>query len=240
MDHPRADGKPVLSALVKPALAPDGPAPYFAEVLAGLGWRSDLSEPKVAEIWERERATAYSLAHVQAAPARERPSAGLPVAGAGTAATLNEARLVARFREHLELVAKGHGVIKWSTLLKKQRISPSTLSDRDRVRLLAAVDRAYVPGRRMLSALVKADGQTLGPAPFFGAVLAELGWKPDAAVPTVEAAWRAAVDRAYARGTRAVPTAGSAPAERPTEENRVRWSKLGTTKKAVVVAAGGH
>ncbi|MEU1176871.1 competence protein CoiA family protein [Streptomyces sp. NPDC005820] len=221
VDHPRADGKPVLSALVTPDLAPAAPAPYFAEVLAGLGWRSDLSESKVAEIWERERTTAYSLA---------------PAAEAATAATQNEARLVARFREHLEHVAKAHGIIKWSTLLKKQHISPSTLSDQDRVRLLAAVDRSYVPGRRMLSALVKADGQTPGPAPFFGDVLAELGWKPDAATPTVEAAWRAAVDRAHARGTRAVPAVGSAAADRPTEEDRVRWSKLGTTKKAVVVA----
>ncbi|WP_405908989.1 competence protein CoiA family protein [Streptomyces sp. NBC_00828] len=234
VDHPRADGKPVLSTLVKPAFTPDAPAPYFAEVLAGLGWRSDLSESKVAEIWERERTTAYTLAGV--APTRAQPSTGLPEVKAGTAHVLNEARLVARFREHLELVAKGHGIIKWSTLLKKQRISPSTLSDQDRVRLLAAVDRSYVPGRRMLSALVKADGQTPGPAPFFGDVLAELGWKPDAATPTVEAAWRAAVNRAYARGTRAVPAAGSAPADRPTEEDRVRWSKLGTTKAAVVVA----
>lgn len=230
VDHPRADGKPVLSALVKPALAPDAPAPYFADVLAGLGWRADLTEAKVVEIWERERKTAYGLA--ESTPAQQRPLGGLPEAKAGTAHALNETRLVARFREHLELVANGHGIIKWSTLLKKQHISPSTLSDEDRVRLLAAVDRSYVPGRRMLSALVKADGQTPGPAPFFGDVLKKLGWKPDAATPTVEAAWRAAVDRAYARGTQAVPVARAAPAE----EDRVRWGKLGTTKAAVVVA----
>ncbi|MGR6973901.1 hypothetical protein ACU639_30615 [Streptomyces cynarae] len=230
VDHPRVDGKPVLSALVKPALAPDAPAPYFADVLAGLGWRSDLSEAKVVEIWERERRNAYALA--ESTPARQQPSAGLSEAKAGTSPGLNEVRLVARFREHLELVAKGHGIIKWSTLLKKQHISPSTLSDEDRVRLLAAVDRSYVPGRRMLSALVKADGQTPGPAPFFGDVLTELGWTPDAATPTVEAAWRAAVDRAYARGAQAVTVAPTAPAE----EDRVRWGKLGTTKAAVVVA----
>jgi hypothetical protein len=234
VDHPRADGKPVLSALVKPALAPAAPAPYFIDVLAGLGWRSDLSAAKVAEVWERERKTAYALA--ASTPARQQPSASASEAEAGTANVLNEARLVARLREHLELVAKGRGIIKWSTLLKKQHIAPSTLSDQDRVRLLAAVDRSYVPGRRMLSALVKADGQTPGPAPFFGDVLRELGWKPDAATPTVEAAWRAAVDRAYARGTQAVPVARSAPSERPTEEDRVRWGRLGTTKAAVVVA----
>lgn len=230
VDHPRADGKPVLSALVKPALAPDAPAPYFADVLAGLGWRSDLSEAKVVEIWERERRTAYALA--ESTPAWQQPSARLSEAKASSAPGLNEARLVARFREHLELVAKGHGIIKWSTLLKKQHIAPSTLSAEDRVRLLAAVDRSYVHGRRMLSALVKADGQTPGPAPFFGDVLTELGWKPDAATPTVEAAWRAAVDRAYARGTQAVPVARTAPAK----EDRVHWGRLGTTKAAVVVA----
>ncbi|CAM5610304.1 hypothetical protein [Streptomyces chartreusis] len=230
VDYPRADGKPVLSALVKPALAPAAPAPYFTDILAGLGWRSDLSEAKVAEIWERERKTAYALA--ESTPARQQPSAGLSEVKAGTAHVVNEARLVARLREHLEVVAKGRGIIKWSTLLKRQHISPSALSGEDRVRLLAAVDRSYVPGRRMLSALVKADGQTPGPAPFFGDVLTELGWKPDAATPTVEAAWRAAVDRAYARGTQAVTVARTAPAE----EDRVRWGKLGTTKAAVVVA----
>lgn len=230
VDHPRADGKPVLSALVKPALAPAAPAPYFADVLAGLGWRSDLSEAKVVEIWERERKTAYGLA--ESTPTRQLPPARLTEAKASTAHVLNEARLVARLREHLELVAKGHGIIKWSTLLKKQHVSPSTLSDKDRVRLLAAVDRSYVPGRRLLSALVKADGQTPGPAPFFGDVLTELGWKPDAATPTVEAAWRASVGRADVRGTQAVPVARTA----PTEEDRVHWGKLGTTKAAVVVA----
>ncbi|MBE4740741.1 hypothetical protein [Streptomyces caniscabiei] len=230
VDHPRADGKPVLSALVNPALVPAAPAPYLAEVLAGLGWRADLSEAKVREIWERERRTAYALA--ESSPAQQQPSAGRSEAKAGTDHVLTEARLVARLREHLEVVAKGRGIIKWSTLLKKQHISPSTLSDEDRIRLLAAVDRSYVPGRRMLSALVKADGQTPGPAPFFGDLLAALGWQPNAATPTVEAAWRTAVDHAYARGTQAVPVARTAPAE----EDRVRWSKLGTTKGAVVVA----
>ncbi|MEU8448925.1 hypothetical protein [Streptomyces globisporus] len=234
VDHPRADGKPVLSALVKPAHAPAAPAPYFTNVLAGLGWRSDLSEAKVTEIWERERKTAYVLA--ESTPARQQPSVRPPEPKAGTAHVLNEARLAARLREHLELVAKGHGIIKWTSLLRKQGISPSTLTDQDRVRLLAAVDSSYVPGRRLLSALVKADGQPPGPAPFFGDVLRELGWQPDAVTPTVEAVWRAAVYRAHARGTQAVPVARSASAERPTEEERVHWGKLGTTKGAVVVA----
>ena len=42
----------------------------------------------------------------------------------------------------------------------------------------------------------------------------------------MEAAWRAALDRAYSRGTRAVPA----------EPDDGRWTKLGTTKAAVVNA----
>ncbi|MFD3309443.1 competence protein CoiA family protein [Streptomyces sp. NPDC058694] len=227
VDHPRADGKPVLSALVKPAQAPPGHAPYFADILARLGWRANLSEDRVAEIWERERRTAYALIlpFDESATTRQQSPPYLPEAGAASA--INEARLVAGFRKHLEVVARGHGIIKWATLLKRQGISPSTLSEHDRVRLLAAVDGSYAPGRRLLSALVKNGGLSPGPAPFFGDVLAELGWKPDAATPTVEAAWRAALNRAYSRDTAAVPS----------ETEGRRWAKLGTTKSAVVEAA---
>ncbi|MFJ8399137.1 hypothetical protein ACIQ9K_01520 [Streptomyces microflavus] len=232
VDYPRANGKPVLSALVKPALAPDAPAPYFADVLAGLGWRSDLSEAKVAEIWEQQRTTAYALSLGEPSPAYQQS----PTTRAGDRVTLalSEDQIVARFREHLRLVANGHSVIKWKTLLRKQGIPSSVLSARDQVRLLAAVDRPYVPGRGLLSALVKGEGLLTGPAPFFGEVLAELGWVPDAATPTVEAAWRAASGRAYAQHT---GTPKSVPAARAAEEGRTHWSKLGTTKAAVVDAA---
>lgn len=235
VDHPRADGKPVLSALVKPALAPPGPAPGFSEVLAGLGWRSDLSEAKVAEIWERERRTAYALTLGETAPPRP-PSPNAPTTAPDedrTVLPLDEKEIVARFREHLELVARGHGIIKWKTLLKKQGIPASAVSPRDRVRLLAAVDKPYAPGRRLLSALVKVDGQHTGPAPFFGDVLAELGWEPSATAPTVEAVWRAGRDRAYAR---LAPTPQGAPAAHPADTEDTRWAKLGTSKAAVVKA----
>ncbi|MFF4131267.1 competence protein CoiA family protein [Streptomyces mirabilis] len=234
VDHPRADGKPVFSALVKAALVPDAPAPYFANVLAGLGWRSDLSEAKVAEIWERERRTAYALAQSESAPKHRQP----PTASVEQSAARpwDDAQLVGRIREHLNLVANGRSLIKWTTLLKNQGIPPSTLSAKDRVRLLAAVDKPYVPTRGLLSALVKEDGQASGPAPFFGDVLAELGWKPDADTPTVEAAWRAALDRAYARGARSAPTAQNSAAVPSAKKDRARWGQLGTTKAAVVVA----
>ncbi|KAB1980810.1 competence protein CoiA family protein [Streptomyces triticiradicis] len=235
VDHPRADGKPVLSALVKLAFADPGPAPYFADILAGLGWKADLPEAKVREIWQQERRTAYALARDGSVPAQEQPSSGIQEAR--TARVLDEALLVGRFRVHLELVAKGHGLIKWTTLLKKQGIQPSTLSAHDRVRLLAEVDRPYASGRRMLSALVKLDGQPPGPSPFFGEVLTELGWKPDAVTPTVEAAWRAALDSAYARGTRPVSAARSVPVARSSERDDIQWDRLGTSKEAAVNAA---
>ncbi|WP_326574693.1 competence protein CoiA [Streptomyces sp. NBC_00481] len=234
VDHPRADGKPVLSALVKPALTPEAPAPYFAEVLAGLGWRSDLSEAKVAEVWERERRTAYALAQNASTPELQQS----PNTSVQKSATRlwNDAQLVGRIREHLNLVANGRSRIKWKTLLNRQGISPSTVSVKDQVRLLAAVDKPYVPSRGLLSALVKEDGQASGPAPFFGDVLTELGWKPDATTPTMEAAWRVALDRAYARSRRSAPTAQSSPAVPSAKEDRVHWSKLGTTKVAATVA----
>ncbi|NBM19585.1 competence protein CoiA family protein [Streptomyces sp. GC420] len=237
VDHPRADGKPVLSVLVKPSFAPDAPAPYFADVLAGLGWRSDLTEAKVAEIWERERRTAYALAQNQNESVAEPQQPPSTLMEKRATRLWDDAQLVGRIREHLNLVANGRSRIKWKTLLNRQGIAPSTVSARDQVRLLAAVDKPYVPNRGLLSALVKADDQAApGPAPFFGDVLTELGWKPDTTTPTVGAAWQAALDRAYARGGRSAPTAKSSPAVPPATEDRVRWGKLGTTKAAVVVA----
>ncbi|MFJ6928331.1 hypothetical protein ACIQUP_13640 [Streptomyces nigra] len=224
VDDPRADHKPVLSALVQSARVPNAPTPYFGDVLAGLGWRSDLPEAKVAEIWERERRTAYALA--ASTPARQQPPPEPSETKVGTAPVLDEAQLVARFRDDLESVARGSGVIKWSTLLRKQQIPPSLYSDEDRVRLLAAVDRPYVPKGRMLSALVKTNGRTPGPAPFFGDVLTELGWKPDATTPTVEAAWRDAVDRTCTQLRQAASAS----------KDRQYWDKLGTTKAAVITA----
>ncbi|MFF2381593.1 competence protein CoiA family protein [Streptomyces sp. NPDC058108] len=233
VDHPRDHSKPLFSALVISAFTPDAPAPYFADVLAGLGWRSDLSEAKVAEIWERERRTTYALAQNESTPEHRQS----PTASGRQSATRpwDDARLVSRIREHLSLVANGRSLIKWTTLLKNQGIPPSALSAGDRVRLLATVDKPYVPSRGLLSALVKADGHASGPAPFFGDVLTELGWKPNSGTPTVEAAWRAALDRAYARGARSAPTVRNSAAVPSTKKDRVHWSRLGTTKATVVV-----
>ncbi|MGW1532280.1 hypothetical protein [Streptomyces aureus] len=193
MDYPRATGKPVLSSLVKLAHHPAGPAPFFKDVLTGLGGEPGLSPAEAAAIWESERDTAYALAGSPAvaasSPARIFPPSNLMEA---------DSALVAAFRERLEIVARGQRTIKWETLLKRQGIQPSSFSAEYRVRLLAAVDRPYGLDRPLLSALVEVDGQGVYPLSFFGDVLTELGWKPDARTPTVAAARRAGRERTYA------------------------------------------
>ncbi|MFI2506714.1 competence protein CoiA family protein [Streptomyces sp. NPDC018972] len=72
------------------------------------------------------------------------------------------ADLVGHFRQHLQLVARGRGLIKWSTLLKKARIVASTVAPEDGVRLLVAVDFPYDSDRPVLSSLIRADSQQGG------------------------------------------------------------------------------
>ncbi|MFI1068534.1 competence protein CoiA family protein [Streptomyces puniciscabiei] len=187
LDYPRADGKPVLSSLVKLAHDRPGPAPFFKDVLTGIGCDPGLSPRQVERIWIREREAAYALAA---------PSEPTPSAPAAAVLSPGEAALVNAFREHLQLVARGRSMVKWEKLLKRQGLRPSQVSDKDRVRLLAAVDQPYRKGRPLLSALVSVEGQ--GRSQLFGDVLAELGWKPDARTPTAAAAWRLERERAYA------------------------------------------
>ncbi|SOE56790.1 hypothetical protein SAMN05446589_1094 [Streptomyces sp. OV198] len=53
VEQPRTPGKPILSALIK---GPDGgPAPFFRDVLRGLGWTKDFSDTELLTIWNRER-----------------------------------------------------------------------------------------------------------------------------------------------------------------------------------------
>ncbi|MET8946788.1 competence protein CoiA family protein [Streptomyces sp. NPDC004542] len=57
-EQPRTPGKPVLSALIKGRHG--GPAPFFGEVLRGLGRPGPFSDAEVAGIWDRERARAHA------------------------------------------------------------------------------------------------------------------------------------------------------------------------------------
>ncbi|MGW0797118.1 hypothetical protein [Streptomyces sp. NPDC002692] len=159
MDFPRATGKPVLSSLVKLAHEPVGPAPFFRDVLAGIGWEPGLSPTETEAIWRREWETTYALAASQAVTA-DSPAQILRVPAQLTEA---ERALVAAFRKRLQIVARGQRTVKWETLLKRQGVQPSSVSAEDRVRLLAAVDRPYGRDRPLLSALVEVDGQD-GPA----------------------------------------------------------------------------
>jgi uncharacterized coiled-coil protein SlyX len=53
VEQPRTPGKPVLSALVKGR--DGGPAPFFGEVLRGLGWTKKFSDAELLDVWNRER-----------------------------------------------------------------------------------------------------------------------------------------------------------------------------------------
>ncbi|MFZ3500379.1 competence protein CoiA family protein [Streptomyces sp. 5.8] len=215
VDSPRADGKPVLSARVKLAHDRPGPAPFFADVLAGLGLGRNLTDAKIDRIW-RQAAHPEVRAEAPRHPTEE-----------------EENQLVGKLREHLVMVAKGRGVIKWGTLLKRQAVVAESVSSAARVRLLAAVDKPYQVGKPILSSLVKLDGQKTGPAPFFGEILAELGWKPDARTPTVAAAWLVERDRAYgADGHVVSPNAGMRSLHRLAGVSQ----KLGTDERRLVRA----
>ncbi|QDI71356.1 hypothetical protein CD934_23745 [Streptomyces calvus] len=222
LDYPRAEGKPVLSSLVKLAGERPGPAPFFKDVLTGIGWDPGLSPSQVERIWIQEREAAYAFA----APSEPTPSGPTPAD-----LSQSEEALVAAFREHLQLVAHGRSMVKWETLLKRQGLRASAISDEDRVRLLAAVDRPYRRDRPLLSALVRVEGR--GRSELFGAVLAQLGWKPDARTPTVAAAWRAERDRAYAV---ARSSARKAPAPPVVAKPSAAQAELAASQSAVVQA----
>ncbi|MET4671500.1 MULTISPECIES: competence protein CoiA family protein [unclassified Streptomyces] len=53
VEQPRTPGKPVLSALIKGR--DGGPAPFFKEVLHGIGWTKSFSHAELLDIWNRER-----------------------------------------------------------------------------------------------------------------------------------------------------------------------------------------
>lgn len=58
VEQPRTPDKPILSALIKGR--DGGPAPFFSDVLRGLGWTKDLSSAELLSIWNRERRHVYA------------------------------------------------------------------------------------------------------------------------------------------------------------------------------------
>ncbi|MFJ3982161.1 competence protein CoiA family protein [Streptomyces fungicidicus] len=218
--HHRSSGKPVLASLVKLAGQRPGVPPFFRDVLAGLGWETGLPDTRVEAIWAKHQKTAHQ---------------GIGIAAPTTTTvplTINS-DLVGRLRQHLHLVARGHGLIKWSTLLKKARVVASTVAPGDGVRLLVAVDFPYGSDRPVLSSLIRADSQQGGPVSFFEAALRELGWTPSDDAPTAAAAWKTERERAYAlvrqsaQGTRTPPRLA---------ENGAFWTKRGLTRAAVITS----
>ncbi|MET8331728.1 competence protein CoiA family protein [Streptomyces sp. NPDC005181] len=72
VEGPRTPGKPFISALIK---APGGgPAPFFRDVLFGLGWTRDFSSAELRAIWDRDRRrvhAAFRKSTVQPAPSSQ-------------------------------------------------------------------------------------------------------------------------------------------------------------------------
>ena len=216
--HPKSSGRPVLASLVKLAGQRPGVPPFFRDVLVDLGWGSDLPDARVEAIWtQQQRAAHHGL--------------GMPAPTTTTVPLTIDSDLVGRLRQHLQLVARGHGLIKWSKLLKKVHITPSTVTPEDCVRLLVAVDSPYGSDRPVLSSLIRADSQQRGPVASFEKVLRKLGWSPSNRVPTARAAWRAERERAYALVSQ------SAQGIRPPQqlaEGGAFWTKRGLTREAVI------
>lgn len=200
VDTPHTLDEPFLSALVKSAHAAPGPPSFFAEVLAGLGVGEQLTTSQVDRIWR------YSTRH--GVKKRELPVPDARVDEAGPDDEQDQ-KLVQQLRQHLKLVAKGRGQITWKSLLARQGILHTTISETTRFRLLVEIDSPWKRGKPVLSALVKAKGQD-GPDKMFGAVLTALGWKPSTAYPSVDVAWPVERDRVYAAAKNwTVPTLAS-------------------------------
>ncbi|WP_106982050.1 competence protein CoiA family protein [Streptomyces sp. NRRL WC-3626] len=218
--HTRSSGGPVLASLVKLAGQRPGLPPFFRDVLTGLGWDPGLPEAKVEDIWSQQQKAAHR-------------ATWLPTATTTKVPLTVDAELVGRLRQHLQLVARGRGLIRWSNLLKKAGVAASTVAPHDGVRLLVAVDSPYASDRPVLSSLIRADSQQGGPVALFDKVLRELGRPPSAGVPGVAAAWKAERERAYALVSRSARGGGTP--QRPTEGG-VFWSKRGLDRKAVIAS----
>ncbi|MCQ6555440.1 competence protein CoiA family protein [Streptomyces sp. C10-9-1] len=188
VDSPHTPDKPFLSAAVKLAHEAPGPAPFFAEVLAGLGVGKRLTEGEVDRIWRDSTRSATDRRETRA------PEAWAETGRTGTGV---DQELVRRLRRELMLVARARGRITWKSLLGKQGVLHTAIPETTRLGLLVAVDSPWKQGKPVLSALVKDKGRH-GPDKVFGAVLKALGWKPSAGTPTADAAWPVERDRAYA------------------------------------------
>lgn len=76
VEQPRSQGKPVLSSLIKGRNG--GPAPFFKEILHGLGWTRRLSDAELLDIWNRDRSrvhAAYSRSNQSNPPSLPRQEA---------------------------------------------------------------------------------------------------------------------------------------------------------------------
>ncbi|MFF0425542.1 competence protein CoiA family protein [Streptomyces sp. NPDC004520] len=230
LDFPRAQDKPVLSSLIESGGA--GPAPYFADVLVGLGWAPGLVPQQVERIHQEELRRAYELcggnpveptSQLQAGPRKQRQTVG----GLTSPTGLSTLQLVLAVREHLKARAKnGAADITWRELSENTGFDFGVLSDARRAHLLFRVDEPLDDQGLMYAALVVADDGK--PLPYLSEILQRHG-RPAPGLQS-EAHWarRLEADRvrdAYAGGASrsrgaesAPPAAATAPAPTPVPE----------------------
>ncbi|MER7485672.1 hypothetical protein ABTY20_07110 [Streptomyces sp. NPDC126497] len=138
-------------------------------------------------------------------PAEVEQAPDAPVEPPSTDARSHHGETVAALREALEDTARDRGMVSLATL--RRRVLPP--EDEPTVgrwlNLLLQIERPRLPGKPVLSALIK--GPDGGPAPFFRDVLEHLGWEKNLSDTNVLAIWNREIRRAHAayRATTGTP-----------------------------------
>ncbi|SPF04339.1 Competence protein [Streptomyces sp. MA5143a] len=232
MDFPRAQDRPMLSALL--TTGGDGPASFFADVLTELGGAPGLSSQEAHRIHLQELERAYRLCGGRAAEASPRrevaetpstsarqpqgvqkaqkyPAVREPISPAG----LPTLQLVLALREHLRARAKnGAADVTWRELSEATGFAFRLLSDERCAGLLFRVDEPLHDRGLMYAALVVADDGK--PLPYFATILQRHGRPVPGLLSEVHWARQLEVGRirdAYTEAQRPQKAAGAAPAE---------------------------
>ncbi|MFE2718208.1 competence protein CoiA family protein [Streptomyces mirabilis] len=230
LDSPRVTGKPVLTSLIMGDGG--GPAPFFADVLAGLGWAPGLSPDVSRHIHQRELQRVYSVYDKKpsdAASAPQRQPEPQPAAPPSAV----------ELRKHLKAQARSGGTgITWGSLSEAAGIDFEALSDKQRTNLLFRVDDPLEDDDLMYAALVV--GNDAKPLPYFPEILrrhgrpvpglqSEAHWARQAEVARIRDAYSDTTSRQ--RGTRStLPDAAPAPAPAQAERrlDLAAFAALGT------------
>ncbi|MEU6885381.1 competence protein CoiA family protein [Streptomyces viridosporus] len=137
-----------------------------------------------------------------------------PTEPPSTDARSHNEETVTALREALEDTARDCGMVNMATLRKRALLSEDELTIGRWLNLLLQIERPRLPGKPVLSALIK--GPDGGPAPFFRDVLEHLGWERNLSDTNVLAVWNREIRRAHA----AYRATTSTPAPTPQEPER--------------------